>query len=126
LQFWGSINDERVLAGKPRLRLDPELSRSAAEHTKEMAAGGVLNHTTSDAMKKRITDWQLLGENVGVGGAVSSLHVAFMNSPAHRANILNDYKYVGIGTKVDGGRLWVTVIFESYSDPGTTLPMPSC
>jgi uncharacterized protein YkwD len=50
-----------------------------------------------------------------------------MKSDDHRANILKGkYRYFGIGHKKSGGWLWVTVVFESRKDPGTTLSMPSC
>ena len=45
--------------------------------------------------------WQALGENVGVGLDANQLHDEFMASSGHRANILGDYNYVGIGTAVD-------------------------
>jgi uncharacterized protein YkwD len=50
-----------------------------------------------------------------------------MNSPAHAANVLHSsFKHVGVAVTRSGGRMWVTVIFESVSNPGTTLPMPKC
>src|SRR5204862_1717148 len=54
------------------------------------------------------------GENVGVGPNVDSLEDAFMNSPEHRANILDsDYTEIGIGTAVGkDGRLYVTQDFR--------------
>ncbi len=38
-----------------------------------------------------------LGENVGMGGSIDQIHVAYMNSPGHRANIL-DPAFNQIGT----------------------------
>ena len=55
--------------------------------------------------------WSKLGENVGTGGSVTSLHTAFMNSPGHRANVLGDYNRVSIAVIVDGARIWVTFDF---------------
>jgi uncharacterized protein YkwD len=79
-------------------------------------------------MSRRVTNWSILGENVGVGGNVNSLHQAFMNSPAHRDNVLfGQYRHVGVGVKMDGDTMWVTIVFESHRDPGTTLRVPpSC
>jgi len=58
------------------------------------------------------SDWLGLGENVGVGASVGSLHEAFMRSPGHRDNILGDYNYVGVGVAEGSDNLlWVTVIF---------------
>lgn len=61
-------------------------------------------------------EWSALGENVGTGGDVDSLHRAFMDSAPHRANILGGYNYVGIGvSKTDGKTIWVTVNFMKSS-----------
>lgn len=120
-------NRLRVADGLGRLRLDPELSRAARLHTREMISKDLLHHTTSLELTTRITGWSILGENVGVGSTVVSLMDAFMDSPAHRANILHrSYRYVGIGAKLDNGRLWVTIIFEAGDNPSTSLRMPRC
>lgn len=125
--FAKKMNAARTANGKGKLSLDPEISKVARKHTKEMINQALLHHTSSDALRNRVTRWQLLGENVGVGATVDSLHVAFMNSPAHRENILlSSFKHVGVGVIKDGGRMWVTVIFENTEDPGTTLKMPRC
>lgn len=125
--FARRINAERASRNLGKLSLDPEISKAARVHTREMVRRSELYHTPSDKLRRRVTNWIVLGENVGVGGSVSSLHDAFMASPAHRDNVLEaTYQHVGIGTKKADGRLWVTVIFEAVSDPGTTLRMPSC
>ena len=98
----------------------------ARKHTYAMDSQNRLYHTASHKLKRRVTRWIVLGENVGVGGTVSSLHKAFMNSPAHKDNILyRPYRHVGVGVRRARGRMWVTVIFESRRDPGTRLDM-SC
>ena len=55
--------------------------------------------------------WQLIGENIGTGFAVQSLHDSFMASGGHRANILGNYNRVGIGVVTQGERIWVTFDF---------------
>lgn len=125
--FAKKINAARSATGKGKLSIDPELSRAARKHTWEMVHKDLLHHTAESAFRRRVTNWSQLGENVGVGGTVDSLHVAFMNSPAHRDNILyKNYRHVGIGVVRKNGRMWVTVIFEAQTDPGTTLSMPRC
>jgi uncharacterized protein YkwD len=104
------------------LRLDPELSKVAKVHTRAMVKENSLFHTPSDTLRRRVTNWTTLGENVGVGSTVTSLHEAFMNSPAHRDNILySSFRHVGVGVMREDGRMWVTVIFEARSDPGSPL-----
>lgn len=114
------INTARTSAGD--LRLDPELSKVAKVHTREMVRDNSLFHSTSTQLRNRVTNWSSLGENVGVGSTVSSLHEAFMNSAAHRENImLSSFRHVGVGVIKKDGRMWVTVIFEARSDPGSPL-----
>ena len=124
-EFAAKINNERERREIPRLRLDPELSKVAQRHSWEMQEAQKLYHTPEDKLRARVTRWEILGENVGVGGSVESLHRAFMDSDEHRQIILHrPFNYVGVGVKQDGDRMWVTVIFEAYDDPGTTLEMP--
>lgn len=124
-RFKRLINRERISIGKNRLRLDTELSRVARKHTKAMIDRGTIYHSTAEVLRRRVTRWRVLGENVGVGGTVVSLHDAFVNSPAHLQNILYPtFRFVGVGVKKAKGRMWVTVIFERRKNPGTTLRCP--
>ena len=116
------MNAARASAGRSPFRLDPEISKVSKVHTREMVKASSLFHTSSSVLSKRVTNWVLLGENVGMGGTVSSLHSAFMDSPVHKANILlSSFRHVGVGVMKDGGRMWVTVTFEAKSDPGSPL-----
>jgi uncharacterized protein YkwD len=92
-----------------------------------MVERALLHHTSTSTLGRRVTRWTMLGENVGVGNTVDTLHTAFMNSPAHRDNIMfNSFRFVGVGAVEAKDRLWVTVIFENQVDPGTRLKMPRC
>lgn len=125
--FHRLTNEVRERLGRARLRLDPELSKVARKHTREMTDQNLLHHTTADAMRRRVTFWAILGENVGVGGTVESLQTAFMNSPAHKENIVHgSFRHIGVGTASAAGRLWVTIVFQARDNPGTTLRMPRC
>ena len=125
--FAAQTNAARSRAGVSKLTLDPQLSKAARMHTREMIKRNLLYHTPNDKLTHRVTNWTVLGENVGVGGTVDSLQDAFLHSPEHKANIVfPQFKYMGIGSLERGGRLWVTVIFESAKNPGTPLRMPSC
>jgi uncharacterized protein YkwD len=125
--FARKMNSARGNNSLGRLQLDPELSKAARVHTNEMIRRNELYHTPSPDLRRRVTNWVVIGENVGVGGTVSSLHEAFMNSPAHRDNVLySTYRHVGVGVKKAHDRMWVTIIFEAVTDPGTPLRMPRC
>ncbi len=120
--FASKMNAERSKKGKGGMKLDLELGKVAIKHTDEMIKKNSLHHTDSNQLASRVTKWSTVGENVGVGGSVDSLHEAFMASPTHKENILfTKYKYVGVGTKVKDGTMWVTVIFESEANPGSPL-----
>ena len=120
--FAQKINNARGAVGARRLVLDRELSKVARRHAWEMDSKNSLYHTPSSKLRWRVTRWNHLGENVGAGQTVLSLHQAFMNSPSHRANVLDrDFKHVGVGVHQDKNYMWVTVVFESDRDPGTRL-----
>ena len=126
-RFARSHNEIRVVQGKSRLRLDPELSKVARVHSQAMLEQDLLHHSSTVQLTSRVRGWTILGENVGVGNTPRSLVDAFMASPAHRANILHtNYRYFGVGTQKTADRLWVTVIFEATDNPTTSLRMPSC
>jgi hypothetical protein len=120
-------NRARLTRGIVTMKLDPELSWVARYHTKKMVKRGELFHQTSQQLQDRITNWNALAENVGRGRTVRTVHRRFMRSESHRENILNPvYTHVGVGVVKKGDEKWVTVLFESILDPGTTLTMPRC
>jgi uncharacterized protein YkwD len=123
--FAKKINSARGRHDARRLKLDPQLSRVAMKQTQSMVSKRVLYHTPN--LGQRVTRWTMLGENVGYGGTVGSLHNMFMRSAPHKRNILKrQYRYVGVGAKKVNGTLWVTVVFQASRNPGTTLRMPKC
>ncbi|HEX2850030.1 MAG TPA: CAP domain-containing protein [Acidimicrobiales bacterium] len=110
--FVARINTERTSRGLGALTVDGQLTSIARAWSTQMASSNHLSHNPN--LSSQVTeDWQKLGENVGVGPTVADIHQAFMNSPAHRANILDPaFTYVGLGVVVAGdGSLWVTEVF---------------
>ena len=122
--FLSAINSTRSSNGLGPLKMDGGLQSHARKHTADMIAAGDIYHSSSAELQGAAgSGWTKLGENVGRGGNVSSLHKAFMDSSSHRANILGDYNYAGIGTDTSNGVLYVTVVFMkkgSTSSPTTT------
>jgi len=104
------INAERVVAGLAPLRLNVDLADDAEAQSRRMMERGALFHNPN--LGTVTTGWDELNENVGVGGTVASLHAAFMASSSHRANILGNYDYVGVGVAAESdSKIWVTVVF---------------
>ncbi len=107
------INKSRHSHGRAYLSLNDGLSNYARKHSATMAAKSRLYHNPYLATWLRNWNWNILGENVGVGPTITVLHTAFWNSPRHRANILDRrFRNVGVGVVSSRGRLWVTVIFR--------------
>ena len=128
-EFLSKINAARAANGLGALQLDAALRSYARSHTEEMAAAGEIYHSSEAELTAAAgAGWSGIAENVGKGSSPTSLHNAFMASPGHKANILGDYNYVGIGTDTSGGALYVTVVFVGRGDTtrrSTTTLMPA-
>jgi uncharacterized protein YkwD len=111
-QFVASINSARASVGRTALSTSSELTSVARAWAAKMASSNTLKHNPN--LTSQITNWRYAGENVGVGGNVTELHQAFMNSPAHKANILDhDYTQIGVGVVMGAGRMWVVEVFRT-------------
>jgi hypothetical protein len=127
-EFLSLINSARADNGLGPLAVDGGLQTHAQNHTQDMIASGGIYHSSSDELSAAAgSGWSRVGENVGRGQGTASLHEAFMASSGHRANILGDYNYVGIGTDSADGYLYVTVVFMKKGETGpppTEAPAP--
>jgi hypothetical protein len=104
------INSSRSASGLSPLETYWDLTDDARAHSARMMDRGSIYHNPSLASVTGV--WEKLGENVGAGIDLNTLHDAFMGSSGHRANILGDYNYVGVGVKTDAaGVSWATVVF---------------
>lgn len=109
--FVAAVNAERAAAGLPALVVAGDLVEVARGHSVRMADAVDLHH--NDALPDDVSGWQRVGENVGRGPAVEVVHAAFMQSPSHRANVLDPtWTEVGVGVEARDGRLWVTQVFR--------------
>ena len=129
-QFLNLLNQERAAAGRAPMVADPVLADIGREWSLHMGNTATLAHRTdlSGQVDARVTtEWTRIGENVGVGPDVASLHQAFMNSPGHRGNVLGDYNRVGVGVAVIGETVWVTFEFLKATPitGGTTTYVPA-
>lgn len=98
-------NAERAKAGLKPLTLNNQLSQAAQGHSDSMAADDFFSHTGADgsSVSDRVQDtgyqYSYTGENIAAGQKTAAEVVqGWMDSPGHRANILNaDYTEIGIG-----------------------------
>ena len=106
-------NNERQKAGLQPLKADSELSSVARKKSEDMLAKNYFSHTSPtygspfDMMKKFGITYRTAGENIAKGQRTPAEVVkAWMESPGHRANILNkDYTHIGVGY-VENGNIW--------------------
>ncbi|MFI9808634.1 sigma-70 family RNA polymerase sigma factor [Streptomyces sp. NPDC052301] len=113
------VNKERAAAGCGPLTEDPQLEKAAQGHSDDMAARHFFDHTNPDGADpgQRITAagyrWSTEGENIAQGQQTAdSVMQAWMNSPGHRANILNcSFKDIGVGVHQGPGGPWWTQDF---------------
>ncbi|OXY91317.1 sigma-70 family RNA polymerase sigma factor [Streptomyces diastatochromogenes] len=113
------VNKERAAAGCGPLTEDPQLEKAAQGHSDDMAARNFFDHTNPDGADpgQRITAagyrWSTYGENIAQGQQTpQAVMDSWMNSPGHRANILNcSFKDIGVGVHKGSGGPWWTQDF---------------
>jgi len=113
------VNKERATAGCGALTEDPQLEKAAQGHSDDMAARNFFDHTNPDGADpgQRITaagyKWSTYGENIAQGQQTpEAVMESWMNSPGHRANILNcSFKDIGVGVHNGSGGPWWTQDF---------------
>ena len=109
--FVSRINTLRASKGLPAMAVDVRLVTIARNWSAHMAATNTLSHNGSYGAQAPST-WMKLGENVGYGPSVDSVATAFVNSPAHYANLVDPaFNAVGVGVVWSGATLWVTEDF---------------
>jgi uncharacterized protein YkwD len=117
-QVLSLVNEERAKVGCSPVAANSALTDLAQSYSEDMAARGFFDHTDPDgrtpwdrAEKAGISN--LGGENIARGQAdAAAVMDAWMNSPGHRANILNcDFKTLGVGVELGSGGPWWTQNF---------------
>jgi uncharacterized protein YkwD len=109
-QLLGLANAARAAQGLAPLQWDPALASSALAHCTVMAANGQLSHQFAGEaeLAKRAGNagahFSLIEENVAAGYHPADIHLSWMNSPGHRANLLNpEVDRVGIAVVATKG-----------------------
>lgn len=130
------INVDRAAEGLPALVAVEDVRDVAHAWSVQMATERVMSHNPD--YSSQIGNWSRVAENVGwtsvhdpsdpavVAAAVERLHQAFMDSPGHRANIMDPaLEHIGLGVEIRAdscptGRssfsdcLWVTENFRQW------------
>lgn len=116
-----ATNIERINAGLLPLQINPKLEASASVKTQDMITYQYFEHDSpsgkgvSDLGREVGYDYVVMGENLALGAFVDGADVvrAWMESPGHRANILNpNYQEIGVYTmkaEYQGREVWFAV-----------------
>jgi uncharacterized protein YkwD len=104
-QVLALTNQERAKAGCGPLRTNSALTKAAEAHASDMVARHYFAHDSLDGrspfdrMKAAGFSGGAMAENIAVGySSPSAVVIGWMNSPGHRANILNcTYTMLGVG-----------------------------
>lgn len=114
------VNVERSKRGLSELSFNTELSNVATLKSQDMINKNYFDHTSPtygspfDMMKQFNISYRTAGENIAKGQRTPAEVVnSWMNSPGHRANILNaNFTDIGIGvSKSSNGTLYWTQMF---------------
>lgn len=105
-------NQARKAEGLIPLRIDPVLTQTAFQKGNDMLIREYFAHDSPDGKKpwmwidKKKYDFVYAGENLAMDFITSEgVHEAFMKSPGHRRNILNE-NYMDIGVAVINGTMF--------------------
>lgn len=108
-QMLALLNGARAEHGLEPVVLDPAIREVARQYSVTMFQQGFFAHvdqggaTPFDRMRSGGVSFNAAGENLALSPTVQVAHDGLMNSPGHRANILNPrFRRVGIGA-ADGG-----------------------
>lgn len=129
------VNQERTKRNLKPLSLSEKLDTAADLHSKDMAMNDYFSHTGKNGSspgtrieKAGYTKWTTWGENIAAGQTTpESVVRAWMNSPGHRANILNPrFTHMGLGYTFlanDTGRVnyrhyWTQTFAAGDPNPG--------
>jgi uncharacterized protein YkwD/uncharacterized membrane protein required for colicin V production len=115
------VNQERTSRGLPALQMDDSLVQLARSHADDMFKRGYFSHVTPEGedpfarMHNAGITFMAAGENLALAPTLDIAHEGLMNSPGHRANILNPaFHKVGIGV-LDGG-VYGKMFVQEFTD----------
>lgn len=99
------VNVQRANYGLKALSVNAAITKTATLKSQDMAAKGYFDHTSPtygspfDMMKQFGISYRSAGENIAYGQtSPAQVMDGWMNSPGHRANILNSsYTQIGVG-----------------------------
>lgn len=123
-------NEERVDNGLPVLKLNPKLELAAQQKAQDILLKDYFAHQSPDGLtpwywfEKVGYDYQYAGENLAIGFLDSEeVSQAWLESPSHRANLLNkDYKEIGLAiVSGDFQGKNTSLVVQMFGSPGVLI-----
>lgn len=115
-----AANLERATNGLPPVHIDPVLTAASAFHAREMASHEDISHQFADEPELATrganagAHFSLITENVGEAPSSVIIHDLWMQSPGHRANLLDPkVDSIGIAIVARGEELYAVEDFAS-------------
>lgn len=130
-------NEDRIASGMQPLAVNPVLERAAYLKVQDMVAKNYFAHTSPEGVspwywfKQAGYTFRFAGENLAVNFSESSdVQQAWLNSPAHRANVLNpNFTEMGIatayGTYKGVNTAYVVELFGTPATSSRTAVVPT-
>ena len=117
--LFSAANAERAQRGLQPLKWDETLHRAAQRHAGEMAARESISHQYPGELdlagrgRSAGAKFTVISENVAEAWSAPEIHDAWMQSPGHRANLLDPrVNSVGISVLRRGGQLYAVEDFD--------------
>jgi hypothetical protein len=122
--LYDAVNRERASLGLRQLQWDTALANAARLHTTLLADHDALSHRfdgeadLQTRLRMAGASFRLVAENVAAAPDVTTLHIAWMNSAPHRANILDpQVDSIGIAIERRGQEYYATQDFAAVVAP---------
>src|ERR1700675_2757510 len=118
-QLFQAINRERAANGLPPLKWDDSLATAARQHAEAMAAQRSISHgfpgepSLPSRAARAGARFSWLSENVAAGPNAENISEQWMESPNHRANLLDaDMDTIGAGAAERNGIVFAVADFS--------------
>lgn len=125
--LFDAANRERAAQGLAQLQWDASLAAAARQHALRMVQQNMLSHQLPGELplQQRASQagarFRVIAENVAEGANASGIHVQWMNSAPHRANLLDpQLSAVGIAVAQSGEYLFAV---EDFSQTVASLEL---
>jgi len=118
-QLFAMANESRAEAGAGRLVWDPALAQAAMQHCLRMTEEGPLSHQyrgeadLATRAKTAGARFGLIEENIAFGSRAAGIHEGWLESPGHRANLLNpEVNRIGVAVIASQGVIFAVEDFS--------------